>query len=49
MMIVGKVFNRGKMKQNKAVYTTAPVGGGWAGAVMSWARAVMSWAGAVKN
>ena len=31
---------------NKAVYTTAPVAGGWAGAVMSWAGAVMSWAGA---
>ena len=31
---------------NKAVYTTGPVAGGWAGAVMSWAGAVMSWAGA---
>ena len=34
-------------KRNKAVYTTTPVVGGWAGAVMSWAGAVMSWAGAV--
>ena len=25
---------------NKAVYTTAPVAGGWARAVMIWARAV---------
>ena len=32
---------------NKAVYTTAPVAGGWAGAVMIWAGAVMIWAGAV--
>ena len=31
---------------NKAVYTTAPVAGGWAGAVMSWAGAEMIWAGA---
>ena len=31
---------------NKAVYTTAPVAGGWAGAVMSWAKAEMIWAGA---
>ena len=34
------------IKRNKAVYTTAPVAGGWAGAVMSQAGAVMSWAGA---
>ena len=27
------------LKVNKAVYTTAPVAGGWAGAVMSWAGA----------
>ena len=27
---------------NKAVYTTAPVAGGWAGAVMSWAGAEMN-------
>ena len=33
--------------KNKAVYTTAPVVGGWAGAVMIWAGAVMIWAGAV--
>ena len=33
-------------KDNKAVYTTAPVAGGWAGAVMSWAGAEMIWAGA---
>ena len=32
--------------KNKAVYTTAPVAGGWAGAVMSWAGAEMIWAGA---
>ena len=31
---------------NKAVYTTASVAGGWAGAVMSWAGAEMIWAGA---
>ena len=31
---------------NKAVYTTAPVAGGWAGAVTSWVGAVMGWAGA---
>ena len=31
-------------KRNKAVYTTAPVAGGWAGAVMSWAGAEMIWA-----
>ena len=35
-----------KPKTNKAVYTTAPVAGGWAGAVMSWAGAEMIWAGA---
>ena len=35
------------IKENKAVYTTAPVAGGWAGAVMIWARAVMIWARAV--
>ena len=33
-------------KENKAVYTTDPVAGGWAGAVMIWAEAVMIWAGA---
>ena len=33
-------------RMNKVVYTTTPVAGGWAGAVMSWAGAVMSWAGA---
>merc|ERR1711942_544002 len=33
--------------ENKAVYTTAPVADGWAGAVMIWAGAVMIWAGAV--
>ena len=32
---------------NKAVYTTAPVAGGWAGAVMNWAGAVTIWAGAL--
>ena len=35
------------MDKNKAVYTTAPDAGGWAGAVISWAGAVISWAGAV--
>ena len=34
---------------NKAVYTTTPVAGSWAGAVMTWAGAVMSWAGAVMS
>ena len=28
--------------RNKAVYTTTPVAGGWAGAVMSWAGAITS-------
>ena len=32
---------------NKTVYTTAPVAGGWAGAVTIWAGAAMIWAGAV--
>ena len=27
--------------ENKAVYTAAPVAGGWAGAVKSWAGAIM--------
>ena len=27
-------------KQNKAVYTTASVAGGWAGAVLTWAGAL---------
>ena len=40
------LFLKLENKRNKAVYTTAPVAGGWAGAVMSWAGAVMSWAGA---
>ena len=31
----------GQNRKNKAVYTTAPVAGGWAGAVMSWAGAEM--------
>ena len=35
----------GGLWENKAVYTTAPVAGSWAGAVMSWAGAVMIWAG----
>ena len=34
-------------EKNKALYTTAPVAGGWAGVVMTWAGAVMIWAGAV--
>ena len=38
-----KVYCEGS---NKAVYTTAPVADGWAGAVMIWAGAVMVWAGA---
>ena len=29
----------GYRDRNKAVYTTAPVAGGWAGAVMNWAGA----------
>ena len=45
MDIVNKKIN--KRKKNKAVYTIAPVAGGWAGAVMIWAGAVMIWAGAV--
>ena len=35
------------VENNKAVYTTAPVADGWAGAVMIRAGAVMVWAGAV--
>ena len=35
-----------RRRRNKAVYTTAPVAGGWAGAVMRWAGAEMIWAGA---
>ena len=38
-----------KKKENKAVYTAAPVAGGWAGAVMSWAGAVITYAGAVMS
>ena len=38
-----------KKNVNKAVYTTAPVAGGWAGAVIIWAGAVMIWAGACSN
>ena len=30
-----------RVSKNKAVYTTAPVAGGWVGAVMIWAGAVM--------
>ena len=33
-----------KHVENKAVYTTTPVAGGWAGAVMIWAGAIMIWA-----
>ena len=36
-----------RKRKNKAVYTTTPVAGGWAGAVMSWAGAAMLWAVAV--
>ena len=36
-----------QIRKNKAVYTTTPVAGGWAGAEMSWAGAVMIWAGAL--
>ena len=36
-------------RKNKAVYTTAPVAGCWAGAVMIWAGAVMIWAGVCSN
>ena len=35
------------LEKNKAVYTTTPVAGGWAGAVMSWAGAVIRRAGPV--
>ena len=28
-------------EKNKAVFTTIPVAGGWAGAVMNWAGAVL--------
>ena len=42
-----KSFGCRKQKANKAVYTTAPVAGGWAGAVTIWAGAAMIWAGAV--
>ena len=38
------VYNAKKIKSkptNKAVYTTTPIAGGWAGAVMPWAGAVM--------
>ena len=34
------------IRENKAVYTTTNVAGGWAGAVMPWAGAVLLWAGA---
>ena len=36
-----------KERRNKAVYTTAPVAGGWAGAVMVHAGAIMILIGAV--
>ena len=39
-------LSAGTLVENKAVYTTTPVAGGWAGAVMSWVGAVMIWAGA---
>ena len=39
--------NDNKKERNKAVYTTTPVAGGWAGAVLCWAGAVMIWAGAL--
>ena len=32
-------INASQLTFNKAVYTTAPVAGGWAGAVMIWAGA----------
>ena len=40
-------FENSAKLTNKAVYTTAPVAGGWAGAVMILTGAVMIWAGAV--
>ena len=43
---IGQFIHPNK-RTNKAVYTTAPVADGWAGAVMIWAGAVMVWAGAV--
>ena len=36
-------------ERNKAVYTTAPVADGLAGAIMIWAGAVMIWAGACSH
>ena len=44
-----KAINSSSVIKNKVVYTTAPVAGGWAGAVMSWVGAVMSWTGAVMS
>ena len=54
---VGEIKSyRARAQKNKAVYTIAPVAGGWAGAVMLWAGAVMIlegvvmlWAGACSN
>ena len=48
---LGKVHRRFRcgIAKNKAVYTAAPVAGGWAGAVIRWAGAVMSWAGAIMS
>ena len=37
---------KARKKKNKAVYTTTPVAGGWAGAVINWAGAEINWAGA---
>ena len=36
---VALVITAGSYAKNKAVYTTAPIAGGWAGAVMIWAGA----------
>ena len=42
-----KEVSNNDLQKNKAVYTTTPVAGSWAGAVMIWAGAVLLWAGAV--
>ena len=42
----GKKRKLSKQIKNKVVYTTDPVAGGWAGAVISWAGAEIIWAGA---
>ena len=46
LMFVEMIRGAGAEQGRIHVYTTAPVAGGWAGAVMSWAGAEMIWAGA---